>query len=760
MRTIKSFFLSDGDDIWGGWEDLVDYIVYGRKGNDKLYGYNGNDTLFGEEGNDEIYGSLGNDSLDGGAGDDTLNGGAGDDTVSGQGGNDLIFGDVSNDFLYGNDGNDILFGFEGTDFLDGGAGQDSLYGENDNDTLYGRGGADLLDGGAGDDVLYGNGGKDVLYGYTGQDSLEGGNGHDTLDGGTGNDQLWGGKGNDSLNGGAQDDVLDGVRASNNSHSGVNTIDTLLGGEGADAFILGDFISAYYDDGNAATQGDNDYTVIQDLNRLQDSIQLHGSASDYVVSDIPTSLQSQFSGENAGIYLDTNNNGTWDSTDELVAVVENLKADSVVLSANYFDYTDNHNATDWHPANDSNWELVFQDEFDGTSLDESFWNTRYTHHNHYNGRTNLWNNEAQYYVGDNEVIDGVTYDGMDIENGTLKLLGQKLDQGITADIIDPLAGYADTQTFDYTSGMISSHNKQAFTHGYMEIRAQVPSGEALWPAFWMLPTDGGWPPEIDVMEVLGDQTDRIFTSLHYTDGQSNIASESGEQVFSNIDFSADFHTFGAQWDADKITWFVDGQALYEITHDIPDVPMYLISNLAIGGDWPGQPTANTPDQSSLNIDYVRVYQDASGILHGGLADDVLSKDLGDLAGEAGNDTLTGGTGDNHLDGGAGDDVLWGSEGLDTMMGGLGLDQFILGDANGLFYDDGDVNTSGANDYANILDFTLSDDVIQLQGSAADYVLGLAQDGVSTEIWHEQATNELIGVVSQVTLNDFNQGFAFV
>ncbi|WP_366525058.1 hypothetical protein, partial [Acaryochloris sp. IP29b_bin.137] len=71
-----------------------------------------------------------------------------------------------------------------------------------------------------------------------------------------------------------------------------------------------------------------------------------------------------------------------------------------------------------------------------------------------------------------------------------------------------------------------------------------------------------------------------------------------------------------------------------------------------------------------------------------------------------------------------------------------------------------NTSGTLDFATILDFALSDDVIQLQGSAGDYSLVLAQDGVSTEIWHQQATDELIGVIDQVTLSDFSQGFTFV
>ncbi len=331
-----------------------------------------------------------------------------------------------------------------------------------------------------------------------------------------------------------------------------------------------------------------------------------------------------------------------------------------------------------PKDDPNWELVFSDEFDGTSLDHSKWNTTY----YYGARTNSFNNEAQYYVDD----------AFEFNDGILRIVGEKQDTPVEA--FEPIDAYLLTEqgkdlSFDYTSGLLSGHDKFAFTNGYMEIRAKVPSGQGLWPAFWMLPNSGEWPPEIDMMEILGDQTDTAYQTLHYQDPSQENGRNMQGGYYSGIDFSEDFHTFAAEWNSDSITWHIDDVEVFTVENNIPNQPMYLLANLAIGGDWPGMPDETTPGLSTFDIDYIRVYQNQEGTLHGGLADDTLSRNNGNISGEDGNDTLTlsgvgslyggngndtliGGNGDNTLRGGRGNDTLNGRRGNDTLRGGRGDD----------------------------------------------------------------------------------------
>ncbi len=412
------------NDTWGGWENNTDYEVSGESGNDQLYGYHGNDTLRGDEGDDSIYGGLGNDSLLGGSGQDKLFGGEGNDDIDGGADNDEAFGGLGNDNIKGGSGNDSLFGDDGQDSLEGNEGNDSLFGEGGRDHLSGNEGDDALYGGADDDVLTGDDGADALYGGDGQDSLKGGAHQDSLYGGTDHDLLTGGAGNDALYGEAGDDILIGIESStaNATDQGINTVDVYVGGAGRDLFVLGNVTHFFYDDGDASTVGASDYALLKDFNRFEDTIRLKGTAGDYVVAALPTAIANEFSQMyTAGLYRDTDGSGTWGNTDELIAVVEHLSPESLVLTGNYFQYTDGPAPSNWHPINDSQWEMVFSDEFDLTSLNANKWNTRYSH-NIYEGRTNPWNGEHQAYVGDNEIINGVTYDAFEFNNGVLNVKG--------------------------------------------------------------------------------------------------------------------------------------------------------------------------------------------------------------------------------------------------------------------------------------------------------------------------------------------------
>ncbi|MEO1005422.1 MAG: family 16 glycosylhydrolase, partial [Cyanobacteria bacterium J06638_38] len=716
--------------------------IEGGSGNDSIFGGNGHDSLFGDEGDDSLSGNNGKDYLSGGDGNDNLNGDDGDDTIAGGMGNDFLYGSTGNDFLSGEDDSDTIIGADGDDVIDGGAGDDGwLAGEAGNDSISGGAGSDVIDGGIGNDTLDGNDGNDYwLNGNEGDDLVNGGSGNDVIDGGAGNDSVSGDAGDDVVIGNLGDDTLSGGTGNDLLYgdtgndlfigtvtNGSDAIARFTGGLGSDTYILGEISGVFYDDGDSTTEGLNDYAVIADFDRLEDRIQLYGSLDFYTVDSSP------FDASQAAIYFDSDFDG---SSDELIAVVENLRPNEFLIDGAYVDYTNGTNSGTVHPSDRSDWELVFSDEFNGTSLDLSNWNTQY----YYGSRTNTFNNEEQYYLDD----------AFSFNNGVMSIVGQKLETPIEAwETVDRdlLTSQGKDLLFDYSSGMISGDNHHAFTYGYMEIRAQVPLGQSLWPAFWMLPSSGGWPPELDIMETLSEidpntnqLESNLYTTLHTPDSSlpgGNFYQQSG---YWGIDFSRDFHTYAAEWNADSITWFVDGVELFTVDTGITQEPMYLLANLAIGGDWPGAINENTPDYSTFDIDYIRVYQDSAATLHGGAEDDNLSRKNGNLAGEAGNDRLivaingfldggdghdilTGGSGNNTLNGGAGDDILQDGSGIDTFIGGSGSDRFILGTNSNLNY-----NVEGSNDYALITDFNLAEDVIQLTVNPSEYLLGIV-DGNS-------------------------------
>ena len=787
-------FLSGGtgDDLIVGGEG--DDSAEGGDGNDTLYGEAGNDTLRGDLGNDILYGNEGNDSLLGGDGDDSLagneeddylegeagadnlNGGSGNDTVKGGDGNDFLYGDLGDDSLNGDADNDIIIGADGNDTIDGGAGDDGwLAGEAGNDIINGGIGNDVIDGGIGNDTLDGNEGDDPwINGNEGTDVVNGGAGNDVIDGGAGNDVVSGDDGADIVIGNTGDDTLSGGigndlvygDAGNDVFLGTitdvpgssNSIDLFAGGAGADTFVLGDANKAFYNDGDSNSAGENNYVVLADFDRLQDTIELYGSAELYAVEESP------FNTNNAAIYFDSNGDGTHD---ELIAVVDHLSSQEFFLDQEYINYTNGPVPGSSHPSQRSDWELVFSDEFDGTALNLDKWDTSY----YYGSRTNTFNNEEQYYVDD----------AFEFNNGVMSIVGEKLDTPMEAfETVDQelLTEQGKDLFFDYTSGMISGHDHNAFTYGYMEISAKVPMGQSLWPAFWMLPSSGEWPPEIDIMEILNEtdpNTNQLETNLYTT---LHTAAPSGDfsqqSAYSGMDFSTGFHTFAAEWDPNSITWSVDGVELFTVDSGITTEPMYLLANLAIGGDWPGATNANTPEYSTLDIDYIRVYQNSQGTLHGGIGDDDLSRQNGNLAGEggddnlavtglgslyggSGNDTLIGGSGDNLLDGGEGDDVLSDGQGRDTFTGAAGSDRFILG-ANG----DKGYDSAAGNDYAVITDFSTTEDVIQLTGISHDYLLGVNQG--NNEIYWDSNNNtsldsadDLIAVINNTAALNLTQNY---
>ena len=235
-----------------------------------------------------------------------------------------------------------------------------------------------------------------------------------------------------------------------------------------------------------------------------------------------------------------------------------------------------------PEPPAGWTLTFSDEFDGPSLD-----------------TRRWNPNDPWGVERNGELQAYVPNAFSVKDGILSIEAKRQ------------RAFYDGKTRDYTSGMASTYGKFSQQYGRFEIRAKAPKGDGLWPAFWMLPLPLAWPPEIDILEILGHTPNEVHLTYHW--GVSNETEEdlhSNGEVFKGPDFSEDFHVFAVEWSAEALVWFVDGVERHRVTDaaNIPHQPMYVLMNLALGGGgWPGIVTEETPLPSRFDIDYVRVYE---------------------------------------------------------------------------------------------------------------------------------------------------------
>ena len=241
-----------------------------------------------------------------------------------------------------------------------------------------------------------------------------------------------------------------------------------------------------------------------------------------------------------------------------------------------------------------WQLVWSDEFSGTNLDYSKWSVE----ENANGGGN---NEQQFYLERPENVR--------VENGNLVLEARKEHFGS--------AGVER----DYTSGRIRTKYRADWKYGRVEVRAKLPAGRGLWPAIWMLPTEnkyGGWAAsgEIDIMELLGQEPNTVYGTLHYGGIWPKNTHTGKSFVLPHGTFADDFHVFAIEWEAGVIRWYVDG-TLYQTqtqwhsdggTFPAPfDQPFHLILNVAVGGQWPGPPDDKTIFPQRMLVDYVRIYQ---------------------------------------------------------------------------------------------------------------------------------------------------------
>ena len=241
---------------------------------------------------------------------------------------------------------------------------------------------------------------------------------------------------------------------------------------------------------------------------------------------------------------------------------------------------------------SAWEPVWSDEFDGNTLDASKWEFEV------NARGG-GNNELQYYVTNN----------VRVRDGFLSIEARR----------EHFTGPEGSR--NYTSSRIRTRLKGDWTNGRFDIRAKLPKGKGMWPAIWMMPTDewyGGWPHsgEIDIMELLGHEPNKVYGTLHYGDAAKRHASQGASHMLKQGSFSDDFHVFRLDWEPGAMRWYVDDQQYQTQTnwhasgHAFPapfDQRFHLILNLAVGGNWPGDPDSTTVFPQTMAVDYVRVYR---------------------------------------------------------------------------------------------------------------------------------------------------------
>jgi beta-glucanase (GH16 family) len=156
---------------------------------------------------------------------------------------------------------------------------------------------------------------------------------------------------------------------------------------------------------------------------------------------------------------------------------------------------------------------------------------------------------------------------------------------------------------YNSGEISSQALHSQTYGYFEMRAQLPSGQGMWPAFWLMPTNGG-PGEIDALEAFGASHDGQGGANSYSVALHDTSGGGQEWVDTGANTQSGYHTYGVDWEPDTITFYFDGRAVKSMaTPADMHQPYYMIANLAVGGPWVGSPAGET---SQMKIDYIRAY----------------------------------------------------------------------------------------------------------------------------------------------------------
>jgi beta-glucanase (GH16 family) len=248
-----------------------------------------------------------------------------------------------------------------------------------------------------------------------------------------------------------------------------------------------------------------------------------------------------------------------------------------------------------------WTLTWSDEFNGANgsgVDTSNWTFD-------TGGSGWGNNELEYYT--NGSANAV------IENGSLVITAT------TEGASNYSCWYGSCQ---YTSARLNTAGKFSQQYGRFEARIQIPEGQGVWPAFWLLGNNigsAGWPScgEIDIMENIGSTPNSVYGTTHgpgptsYSDDGLSGAFNAGAPL------GGGFHVYATEWSANAVAFYVDGSLYWTVTpSQLPagatwvwDQPFFILLNFAVGGNWPGSPNGTASFPQQMLVDYVRVYQPA-------------------------------------------------------------------------------------------------------------------------------------------------------
>jgi beta-glucanase (GH16 family) len=218
-----------------------------------------------------------------------------------------------------------------------------------------------------------------------------------------------------------------------------------------------------------------------------------------------------------------------------------------------------------------WELVWQDEFNGQVLDTTKWEA-------VDNCDDQRNNEQQCYMAS----------AVGVREGSL----------VIAALEEANGGFA------YTAGAVKTGDRFIQAYGRFEFRAKLPlGGDGIWPALWLYPLDQ-WPPEIDVLEAIDDQMGDIYMNYRW----GTVQDPQHQQGITRVQNPDDWHVYAVEWESAEIRWYVDDQLVYTYAEsNITDIPMQLHMNIALGGDWPKPVSEATVFPQYMYVDYVRVYK---------------------------------------------------------------------------------------------------------------------------------------------------------
>jgi beta-glucanase (GH16 family) len=259
--------------------------------------------------------------------------------------------------------------------------------------------------------------------------------------------------------------------------------------------------------------------------------------------------------------------------------------------------------------------TFHDDFDTHPLSNGLWVPHYAggaswpEAQYWGGdgsdlkRKDAWNGEQQIYVDPKYRGRGNAPLGLDpfkVRDGVLSIVASRTPAALKGVLFNN----------EYVSGILTTQSSFAQKYGYFEIRSKLPIGTGVWPAFWMLADNGGWPPEIDILEGRGKQHGDLVMTTHWRNPSTGLVEHCGFD-FLRPDAVTTFHDYGVLWIRDRLVYFIDRRPVVDIKAPAGFVdPMYMIVNLAMGAKYfggVGFVDGESPDVVEFEIDRISAYQ---------------------------------------------------------------------------------------------------------------------------------------------------------